>query len=228
MIEPEQLAAFKRSSRRSGLLSAVGFLFVGGAIGYGIWQTMQLNQAIEQKKGELTELQNKVSDSRTEIATLDEQKKLLLTQIKTVEQAVQANEPASHASRIFEQVAQKQPFPIKEKIVPSLTPLFAVVQPRATAQPLDTKNSARQAEFQYSLSVDVPPDRVPEIASVSYEFNHPTFSEKIQTSSDASNGFRIGYRGWGCLSLVVITLNLKDGKKQPVNFDQCAGLQTNI
>jgi cell division protein FtsB len=228
MIEQEKLEAVRRSSKRSGLVSGVGFLFVVAAIGYGVWQTMQLSQTIDRKKAELNELQNKASDSRKEIATLEQQKQLVLTQIQTIEKNVQEHEPANHASRIFGDIARKVPSPVAQQTIATLTPLFAVVKPRASAEPLGTKNSAGQAESQYSVWIDVPADRASEIRSVSYEFNHPTFTDKIQTSSDASNGFRVGYQGWGCLALVAITLNLTDGTTQPISFDQCAGLRADV
>jgi MinD-like ATPase involved in chromosome partitioning or flagellar assembly len=58
-----------------------------------------------------------------------------------------------------------------------------------------------------------------QIQSVSYAFNDPTIFDKIKVSSQASNGFAVGYRGWGAFHSVPITVTFKDGKKSTLTFD---------
>ena len=62
-----------------------------------------------------------------------------------------------------------------------------------------------------------------QIDSIVYEFNHPTFRQKEQTGRNRASGFRVGYTGWGCLSSVVVTFNVRGSNETPphVDFDMC-------
>lgn len=64
--------------------------------------------------------------------------------------------------------------------------------------------------FNYVVWLDVPFARKADILEVKYEFPHPSFIHKEQSSREASNGFAVGYLGWGDLPSVPITIVPKD------------------
>jgi hypothetical protein len=86
------------------------------------------------------------------------------------------------------------------------------------------KTSGGSQLHEFTLWIDVPSDRKREIRQVSYRFNNSTFQRKLQGSSDAPTGFRVSYRGWGCLEQVRITLSLRDGSELPLDFNMCAAI----
>jgi hypothetical protein len=44
------------------------------------------------------------------------------------------------------------------------------------------------------------------------------------SSQNAKDKFSVGYTGWGCLSLVTITVFTKDGQNFDIYFDMCGQL----
>ena len=77
--------------------------------------------------------------------------------------------------------------------------------------------------YQFTTWVEGPPEAMREIDSVEYQFNHPTFRDKVQVGRERTNGFRVGYTGWGCLSIVTVTFKLRNaGDQAPhLDFDMC-------
>jgi len=77
--------------------------------------------------------------------------------------------------------------------------------------------------YQFKIWLDGPPEALARIRAVQYEFDHPTFREKTQRSEDRRNRFERGYRGWGCLASVRVTvIPVGAGAPESVNFDMCA------
>ena len=81
--------------------------------------------------------------------------------------------------------------------------------------------------YAFSAWVDGPEEILNRIESVQYEFNHPTFRQKLQVGRDRRTGFRVGYTGWGCLSSVIVTLRLRDRSVTPphIDFDMCQTIE---
>ena len=77
--------------------------------------------------------------------------------------------------------------------------------------------------YRFTTWVEGPPEVMQEIESVEYEFNHPTFKDKVQIGRERTNGFRVGYTGWGCLSIVTVTFKLRNAGDEPphLDFDMC-------
>lgn len=77
--------------------------------------------------------------------------------------------------------------------------------------------------YRFTTWVEGPPDAIQEIESVEYQFNHPTFKDKVQVGRDRPSGFRVGYTGWGCLSIVTVTFKLRNAGGEPphLDFDMC-------
>ena len=80
----------------------------------------------------------------------------------------------------------------------------------------------------FRLWVEGPSDVLSKIQSVQYEFNHPTFRQKVMTGRDRANGFAVGYTGWGCLTSVAVTFTPRDRGAEPPpqhrDFDMCADI----
>jgi energy-coupling factor transporter ATP-binding protein EcfA2 len=78
--------------------------------------------------------------------------------------------------------------------------------------------------YQFKIWLDGPAEALARIKAVQYEFDHPTFREKTQLSEDRRNRFERGYRGWGCLASVRVTVFpvAASGSPESVNFDMCA------
>ena len=77
--------------------------------------------------------------------------------------------------------------------------------------------------YRFTTWVEGPPEAMQEIESVEYQFNHPTFKDKVQISQDRSDGFRVGYTGWGCLSIVTVTFKIRNSRDEAphLDFDMC-------
>ena len=59
------------------------------------------------------------------------------------------------------------------------------------------------------------------ITKVSYQFGLDTFIIKNRESNDKSNGFLVSYRGWGCLSVVKISVEYENKESEEIYFNMC-------
>jgi energy-coupling factor transporter ATP-binding protein EcfA2 len=80
--------------------------------------------------------------------------------------------------------------------------------------------------YHFKIWLDGSPEALARVKGVQYEFDHPTFAEKTQRSENPRNGFERGYRGWGCLASVKVTVFPAEAGNRPetVNFDMCAAV----
>ncbi|MGE3401824.1 MAG: ATP-binding protein [Vicinamibacterales bacterium] len=101
------------------------------------------------------------------------------------------------------------------------------VRLRASRRPVGRQITGTELPaYAFSLWVDGPADALQAIDEVSWEFNHPTFRQKVQVGRDRNAGFRVGYTGWGCLSVVAVTLHVRGAVDPPhVDFNMCASLE---
>jgi hypothetical protein len=81
--------------------------------------------------------------------------------------------------------------------------------------------------YNFRIWVDGRPEAMRRIARVQYEFDHPTFRQRVQESSDRERRFERGYAGWGCLAAVKVTVFAADARvpAETVTFDMCAAVQ---
>jgi hypothetical protein len=229
VIDQVKLAELSRSSRLSGLFTSVGALAIFIALGLASWELAQLNAHINERKAALARAEKDLANEQTRLKqvedqtkTLQAQSKLLVGRLSTVQTALEQQEPPAHVNRFLTSLRQQAPSRTVASVA-QLTPLFAVVHPYAAAVPLPKPARGLQG-YAFSVWLDVPPDRKDELASVSYLFDHPSFHQKVFTATNWANGFRVGYQGWGCLNAVQITLHLKEGTSQPMDFDMCHNL----
>ena len=76
--------------------------------------------------------------------------------------------------------------------------------------------------YDFALWLDVPNEQRNRIKKVTYILDHPTFKNKEYPAS-ASDNFKISYRGWGCLSNVIINIQGQGGDSS-IYFDMCSAL----
>lgn len=78
-------------------------------------------------------------------------------------------------------------------------------------------------EHRFTVSL-VAPNDLSAVESVQYTFDHPTFHEKVITARDPSNRFAYSYVGFGCLYIVGLKVELKDGTTHTSTFDMCRSI----
>ncbi len=81
--------------------------------------------------------------------------------------------------------------------------------------------------YNFSISVDAPEEVLSRIESVTYEFNHPSFTEKSLLSNDKATHFQRAYTGWGCLASVLVHVKFSNPAVEapPIDFNMCKVLQ---
>ena len=81
--------------------------------------------------------------------------------------------------------------------------------------------------YNFSISVDAPAEVLSRIESVTYEFNHPSFTEKSLLSNDKATHFQRAYTGWGCLASVLVHVKFSNPAVEapPIDFNMCKALQ---
>ncbi|GEM_PF-4255401 len=117
--------------------------------------------------------------------------------------------------------------PTGEKLTASL-PLAAVAVPKAEAKKHpELRTPSGDPIYDFKCRLEVPRDRQAEIARVVYRFDHHSFAQKDMASSDSASDFEVGYRGWGALSEVVITIEKRSGEKEVMPFSMREALGWN-
>lgn len=214
-LESNELQQLARNSSKAAFLTGFGAVILLSAFAYSAYQLSELDERIVSKQQlvdeksrqieaadeRLNDLQKKEESLNLQINVLRNQKDSLLGEFRSLSEK-------SHA-----QISSLPPIPIA-----------ALVTPRADAVLTGGKATDGRSLRKYSLWIDVPDDRSNEITEVRYLFNHPTFVNKIQSSSNAADGFRVGYTGWGCLYRIVITLVLTNGQRPELDFNMCQAL----
>jgi hypothetical protein len=110
--------------------------------------------------------------------------------------------------------------PIKEEIDHIRNaPLSELVTAKAIAilRPGLRDERGRQL-FNFIVWLDLPYVRKADIKEVEYVFGDESFLRNRHTSSESSNGFAVGYLGWGAMTLVPITIVQNQGPDVTLRF----------
>lgn len=86
------------------------------------------------------------------------------------------------------------------------------------------RNLNHGSEYKFTIFINSPSETLSTISRVLYEFRHPTFTEQQQYASNSKDRFSTSYVGWGCLTSVQVTVELKDGAKHAFDFNMCKSL----
>lgn len=247
MLKQEELDTLKRASHRAALLSALGAVIVFASLAYSGRKLNTLDSQVKEKAQTIrtletkeTELQKKMTEHETkdneiqkqlskhtadvqalekklgemhrEVETLEKTRVTLMGETATLKGSIRS---------ITNEVQKVSPDAVK--LVADLKPISALVIPRAKYEvvPGMSTRGGDGRVFDFYLWLDFYAGEKPNIRKVSYEFNHPTFPEKTFTSTDPSQGYRVSYRGWGCLRSVIITVELADGRSEKIDFAMC-------
>lgn len=79
-------------------------------------------------------------------------------------------------------------------------------------------------EYKFSIYINSSKDGLQTIKDVRYNFNHPTFTNKQVEVDNPQDRFLYSYTGWGCLTSVGVTVELKDGTSKNFDFNMCRSL----
>lgn len=198
----------RKASKKAAWVTALGAIILFASLAFGIYQLSYYNDAVAEKIHELESLKN--------------EEQALIKQLSVLRENYSANKKSilELERRVDEGGSKKLREMIKET-----TPLSAIIIPQAKAEPIPGRLSRTgQQIYNFSLWIDLPEERKSEIEKVRYEFNHPTFKDKINESVNPGDGFRIGYQGWGCLTRVIITMYPREGEPINIDFDMCRAL----
>lgn len=100
-----------------------------------------------------------------------------------------------------------------------------LIKPRASAKALTGVRDAKGRQvFELTARLEIAASLPRPISKVVYEFDHPTFNQKNMESHEASYGYAVTYKGWGCLNTVGVTVYFDDGTTTKLFFDMCAAL----
>lgn len=188
-----------RTSKLSFALLVVGAIALIGSLIYSATRLEPLEQDIQQKKTEIAELSQHISSLK---AVEDDY-------LKRIE-----------AARLeFETLRGN----IEKLYAVRVTPSNQVYELKATAKATEHTSSSR-AIYDFRIYINAPAETLDGIQSVTYLFDHPTFREKRKTTENSRDNFMTRYFGWGCLTKVTATLQLKDGSRQEIDFNMCQSL----
>ena len=84
------------------------------------------------------------------------------------------------------------------------TPLSVQVVVKASAT-----ETAKKGTYDFNIWLEGPKQVLDQITSVEYRFEDPSFKNPVKRSSDEDSGFKVDYRGWGCMSSVPVIITPK-------------------
>jgi len=218
-IPVDEKERLRKKSNRAALVSLVGALILLGAIVVSALSLSRLEAEAKDRRAELASLeavtekqrdraqqaraeaervQKELEEGRLELAALEKEKQSLTYQWEV------ASRTLGEQRTLTREIGENQ----RREL-----PLSLLVEPRTEAVPLS------ENRFEFRLWLEVPEERRSALEKVTYVFNHPTFPEPEQTSTDAARGFPVSYVGWGALSRVIIRLHEKGGKTEEIAFN---------
>ncbi len=175
-------------------------------------ETKGLRSKMENLNNRLEESGNQILDLEERQLALAQDRTVLIEEIELLEVKKREMEKSfGHYNAALVSLTREANEQVESKIKGSITP-------RASAIP-DPNGGSTNLTFKCWL--EMPETVARRVASVSYEFNHPTFPERFLNSRDVSNRFEVSYGGWGCLPLVKIVVKQKSGDVDPIYFNMC-------
>ncbi len=86
------------------------------------------------------------------------------------------------------------------------------------------QTAAGRPIYDFAIFINAPENTLKSIDKVTYLFDHPTFRQREQTTTTPESQFRVGYRGWGCLTKVTATVQYGSGEQTKMDFNMCKSL----
>lgn len=188
----------KKRSRQGALISGLGFLVVLAAFALAAVQLGDLNDEIAVKSAEVVRLDDEHEMLDSTVQYLDS-----LADIREI----QIEDKRALIHELIEEINHlKSPH----------------VQPHTSAEKVSGAfdNHGRQL-YDIDLWITSSQHTLNQIDSVRYGFEHVSFFMKHRTSSQESNGFAVGYRGWGCVATIKVTVFYQNGEEEVIYFEMC-------
>jgi len=119
------------------------------------------------------------------------------------------------------------PSPVPPGVEIRLGPAPSNYKVNVTGRPTGNTLPTMGREFEFRFELDATPQALRVVKKVNYHLDHPSFRTKDYSSTRRSDNFSAGYRGWGCLSNVVVTITYTTSR-DPSRFemDMCAALKS--
>jgi len=236
----DTVLVFTRSLRtRSLVVGAATLVAVGVALLVLSGILKRVNTArgeVERARGELRGVQQELESAklnRDSLAAEIQEKSKLLEKQKL--ELVSSNQQLGEVNTLINEAPREGLAKRIQKVVslaPSAKAALATKAP-SSAVPLERVSSVRMSlaptsdvfkerpVYQVRVWVDLPKDRVADVLKVEYFFDHPSFVPKLMTAFEGDAGFRLTFRGYGCVPSTATLISV-DGSKHPVPFDMCA------
>lgn len=237
----DALLVFTRAQRtRTLVVVAITLVAVGIAL-FTLARILKRVEAarsdVDKARGELTLVQQDLESAKINrdslVAEIQEKTKLLEKQklelVKSDQKLGEVNTLLNEAPR--DGLAKRI-----QKVValsPGAKATLAQKVPLGSGAPLEKVSSVHlsltpttdvfkdRPVYQVRVWIDLPKERAGEVLKVEYFFDHPSFVPKLLTAFEGDQGFRLTFRGYGCVPATA-TLVSVDGAKHPVPFDMCA------
>jgi hypothetical protein len=234
----DTVLVFTRAQRaRSLIVGAVTLVAIGVALFvlFGILRRVaNAREEVDKARGELARVQQDLESAKFNrdslAAEIDEKAKQLeklklelvgsrkkLGDVSTLVSEVPRDGLAKRIQSAVSLPPAAAP-PLAGKAAP-LVPLEKVSSVRLSLQPTSDLFKERPV-YQVRVWVDLPKARVPEVLKVEYFFDHPSFVPKVRTGFEGDSGFRLAFRGYGCVPATATLIGV-DGSKHPLPFDMC-------
>lgn len=109
-----------------------------------------------------------------------------------------------------------------------VTPENFVYELKAMGRSTGRINSAGKATYNFTIYINAPEESLEQIEKVHYFFDHSTFGNQHVDIYDKDSDFSITWLGWGCLFRLPVTVHLKSGLQETIEFDMCKSLGWNV
>ena len=112
----------------------------------------------------------------------------------------------------------------KFKTKPLYLPITYAIPTGKVSHPGSYADEALLPQFEYYLCLQIDDSIKGKIIKVDYYLNHPTFQQKLYTSTNPNDSFKVSYKGWGCLETIEIFIH-SENKIDTLLFAMCDNLQ---
>lgn len=236
----DAVLTFTRAQRTRSLVVAVGTVVAVCVALFTLSRILKRVDAargeVDRARAELTLVQQDLESAkinRDSLAAEIQEKTRLLEKQKL--ELVSSNQQLGEVSTLLDASPKDSLAKRIQKVVsmaPSAKAALAAKAPLASAVPLEKVSSVRlslastpdvfkeRPVYQVRVWVDLPKERASEVLKVEYFFDHPSFVPKLMTAFEGDSGFRLTFRGYGCVPSTA-TLITVDGGKHPLPFDMC-------
>ena len=112
----------------------------------------------------------------------------------------------------------------KLKAKPLYLPITYAIPTGKVSHPGKYADDSKLPQFEYFICLEIDDSVKGKITKVDYYLNHPTFQQKLYSSTNPNDSFKVSYKGWGCLETIEIFIH-SESKIDTLLFAMCDNLQ---